>query len=220
MARTITLVLILLGVLGMIGGIACCFEFLSYPTPAENDTPVVSAKMSAGPAFKIPPLAAADRCRAIVTFSWRTNQYETGGESMGMRPFYVITLRLVVTDASQKVLDDDSFAMNWDNSKVPMPDGQSSKMGSDGGGNNFYYGQGLYRTKSFPVPAGSELTATISSPDGTDDGASGMEVQIVRGAVDEAYYDNLRLSGPTYGLAIAGGGLLLLLLAGLVKKLA
>jgi hypothetical protein len=221
MRRILPLVLILFGMLGVVGGAAVFGIFLSYPTPAEHPTPITSARMAAeGPrsvSLKIPPLPTADLCRAIITFGYSTEYYET---RLGSNPYYNIKGSLRVSGPNETITHQEDFFVTWENSNAdPKGDGTLRAESEPGAAQVFIHGKGRYRTKTFKVPANSPLTATFSLPSQDADTGSlkDVQIQVVRGAVDEDYYRNLRVNGPTYGLAVIGGGALILA-AGLVLR--
>jgi hypothetical protein len=226
MNKRIGMTMIWAGIAGFFGGIVIFGALLHYPTPKEHSELIYSVRLTDGESalsFKIPPIPAADRCRAVILFDYETDTYE---KNLALMPYYSIRTRLVVGGPGEAIAYDRTFDLTWGNSTEFLPEEPGIRAENNGSGTQSrLQGKGRHRAKPFKVPANTELSATFSFPDpsvspsDTIGGsqynighARNVEIQILRGQVDEGYYQELRASGPSYGLAITGIGIASLIL--------
>ena len=224
-----------LGILGLVLGIGTFGYFIFRPQQIpDGGSLVVTAKKSADQrsvALTAPEFSEATLCQPRISFDFSTDAYAVTRKSMPFGSFttrtagFDVKARLVVTDAAGAVLHTQALTLRDDNTILQQtPSGQQyEKTTGPRTGREALVGKASYKLSSFLAPPRVRLTVKIELPEDAprDDsklpeeqfksvGTIGeLELQLYRDVADVEAYRKLNVEAPTWGLYLAGGGLLL-----------
>jgi hypothetical protein len=223
-ARTLRRASLSLGTLGLVVGIGLFGYFIFRPQEiAEGGTLAVAATKAAAQrsvALSTPAFENAVLCQPRVRFDYATDSYAVTTKTSSRAGRYTtrtagfdVKARVIVADAGGAVLHEEEFTLRDDNTELQAtPSGELYEKGSNSAGSGMV-GKAAYRLRAFKAPAATPLTLRLELPEessGNVGRIGALELELYRDVADLAAYHEQNVAGPTWGLWIAGGGLLLL----------